>query len=54
MVACFCDSIVAVSSVLSSYRAADAAVLDRFCGSEMLVLVLVTLVPVIVVADAVG
>ena len=54
MVTCFCNSVVAVGSVLSSSRAAPKAVLKRFCGYEMLVLVLVGLVLAIVVADVVG
>ena len=54
MVDFFCDIIVAVSSVLSSSRVATTAVLNRFCGYEMLVLVLVGLVLTIAVADIVG
>ena len=54
MVACFCDSVVAVGSVLSLSRATAAAVLSRCCGHEMLLLFLVGLVLPIAVADIGG
>ena len=54
MVTYFCDRVVAVGSVFSSSRDAAVTILSSFCGSDMLVLVLVGFVLAIVVADDFG
>ena len=51
VVSCFCNVVAAAGSVWCSSRVTSVAVLNRCCGSEMLVLFMVDFVLDNVVAD---